>query len=48
MYVDLTVALNESTPVYPGDPKTSIKPAGILAKDGFCDHYISFGTHVGI
>ena len=47
MYVDLTVLLTEDTPVYPGDPKTSIKPAGILSEDGFCDHYISIGTHVG-
>ncbi|HUC20715.1 MAG TPA: cyclase family protein, partial [Candidatus Polarisedimenticolaceae bacterium] len=47
MLIDLSVQLNEKTPVYPGDPETSIKPAGILDKDGFCDHYISMGTHVG-
>ena len=39
--------LNEKTPVYPGDPSTKIEPAGELAKDGFNDHYISIGTHVG-
>lgn len=47
MYIDLTVLLSEETPVYPGDPKTVIKPAGILAKDGFSDHYLCVGTHVG-
>lgn len=46
-YVDLSVPINENTPIYPGDPKTSIKPAGVLDKDGYCDHYLSMGTHVG-
>jgi kynurenine formamidase len=47
MYVDLSVAVNEQTPVYPGNPATKIEQAGVLAKDGHCDHYISVGTHVG-
>lgn len=47
MYIDLSVTLNEQTPVYPGDPATKISPAGVLARDGWCDHYISVGTHVG-
>lgn len=47
MYKDLSVLLVEKTPVYPGDPTTSIKPAGVLTKDGFNDHYVSVGTHVG-
>ena len=47
MLVDLSVPINEETPVYPGDPKTTIAPAGILSKDGYCDHYVSFGTHAG-
>jgi kynurenine formamidase len=46
-FVDLSVKLDEFTPVYPGDPETSIKPAGVLSRDGFCDHLISVGTHVG-
>lgn len=45
--VDLSVRINEDTPVYPGDPKTKIEPAGQLAKDGFNDHFVSMGTHVG-
>lgn len=47
MYVDLSVPVNEQTPVYPGDPATNIETAGVLANDGYCDHYISLGTHVG-
>lgn len=45
--IDLTVLLNEQTPVYPGDLATVIKPAGVFEKDGFNDHYVSIGTHVG-
>ena len=45
--IDLSVVINEDTPVYPGDPKTVIKPAGVFEKDGYNDHLISIGTHVG-
>lgn len=45
--IDLSVTVNEDTPVYPGDPKTVIKPAGVFEKDGFNDHLVSIGTHVG-
>lgn len=47
MIVNLSVPINEDTPVYPGDPKTIIKPAGILEKHGYQDHFVSVGTHVG-
>lgn len=47
MLIDLSVAINNDTPVYPGDPVVQIKPAGILSKDGFNDHLLSIGTHVG-
>jgi arylformamidase len=47
MLIDLSVPLNEKTPVYPGDPDTKIETAGVLANDGYNDHYISIGTHVG-
>lgn len=46
-FIDLSVLLDEKTPVYPGDPATSIRPAGVLSKDGYYDHYVSIGTHVG-
>ncbi len=45
--IDFSVPLNEQTPVYPGDPKTVIKQAGVFQKDGFNDHLVSVGTHVG-
>jgi kynurenine formamidase len=47
MLIDLTVPLNENTPIYPGDPKTKINTGGILARDGYQDHYVCVGTHVG-
>ena len=47
MFIDLSVVLNEDTPVYPGDPRTQIKKGGILEKDGYKDHYLCVGTHVG-
>lgn len=47
MYIDLSVPINEQLPVYPGDPATVIKPAGKFETDGFRDHYVSIGTHVG-
>lgn len=46
-FIDLSVPINEDTPVYPGDPTTKIQPAGILEKDGYEDHYVCIGTHVG-
>lgn len=45
--IDLSVKINNQTPVYPGDPTLKIEPAGVLSNDGFNDHYISMGTHVG-
>lgn len=47
MLVDLSVGINEETPVYPGDPATKIAPAGLLNEHGYQDHYLSIGTHVG-
>jgi len=47
MIIDLTQPLDESTPVYPGDPKTKIEKAGDLDVDGYYDSLVSLGTHVG-
>jgi len=47
MYIDLSVPINEQTPVYPGDPKTQIQATGSLENDGFQDHVVTLGTHVG-
>ena len=46
-FIDLSVEINETTPIYPGDPQTKITSAGDLKKDGYQDHYVSIGTHVG-
>ncbi|HSX23616.1 MAG TPA: cyclase family protein [Candidatus Saccharimonadales bacterium] len=45
--VDLTVSLNEQTPVYPGDPAVRVKQAGTYEKDGYRDHVLTLGTHSG-
>ncbi len=47
MIIDLSQPITEETPVYPGDPRVKIEAAGMLEKDGFCDHVITLGTHVG-
>jgi len=47
MLIDLSVAINKQTPIYPGDPETKIEPAGVLERDGYTDHYVSIGTHAG-
>ena len=47
MIVDLSVVVNESTPVYPGDPTLKIEPAGLFEPDGWNDHIVSIPTHVG-
>ncbi len=47
MLIDLSVDLNEQTPVYPGDPATKITPAGTHEEAGFQDHMVCMGTHVG-
>ncbi|MEI7498158.1 MAG: cyclase family protein [Candidatus Falkowbacteria bacterium] len=46
-YIDLSVTINNQTPVYPGDPQTKIAKAGVLSRDGYQDHYISVGSHAG-
>ncbi|HEY4694854.1 MAG TPA: cyclase family protein [Candidatus Nanoarchaeia archaeon] len=45
--IDLSVDLNEKTPIYPGDPVTKIAPSAVMETDGYEDHYVSVGTHVG-
>jgi arylformamidase len=47
MYVDLSVAVNEKTPVYPGDAPVKIESAAIFERDGWTDHIVSVNTHVG-
>ena len=47
MIIDLSVAVDEATPIYPGDPSIKIESAGVFDRDGWCDHLVSLGTHVG-
>ena len=43
--VDLSVAVNENTPAYPGDPKIKIEKIGTFEEDTYNDHLVSFGIH---
>lgn len=46
-FIDLSVTLTAQTPVYPGDPAIKVEPTGIIEKDGYTDHLVSFGNHTG-
>ncbi len=43
--VDLSVVVNEQTPVYPGDPKIKIETTGVFEKDAYNDHLVAFDVH---
>ncbi|HSX28321.1 MAG TPA: cyclase family protein [Candidatus Saccharimonadales bacterium] len=45
--IDLSVILNQQTPVYPGDPAVKIEPVGVIERDGWNDHLVSLNTHAG-
>jgi arylformamidase len=45
--IDLSVLLNEQTPVYPGDPATQLDRISTVEKDGHFDTYLSMVTHTG-
>jgi|SRR5215217_2477570 len=47
MLIDLSVPINERTPVYPGDPLIEIRQGGTVGVDGYQDHVIRLGTHIG-
>lgn len=47
MIIDLSVRLNEDTPVFPGDPKLEIKTAGTFETEGYLGHGLQMGTHAG-
>ncbi|HEX7963097.1 MAG TPA: cyclase family protein [Candidatus Saccharimonadales bacterium] len=46
-YIDLSVTLDDDTPVYPGDPPTQIEPAGTMEREGWTDHRLTTGNHTG-
>ncbi len=45
--IDLSVLVNEGTPVYPGDPKIVLESITDFEKFGMNDHKVSFGIHTG-
>jgi len=47
MIIDLTLRLNEETPVYPGDPKLKITIASTFEAEGYNGHSLTMGTHAG-
>lgn len=42
---DLTMEINENTPVFPGDPRQEIRQVATIAKDGWNELRLSFNTH---
>lgn len=46
-FVDLTMTVNENTPVYPGDPKPEFKRIAYCETDGWNEHRICANTHFG-
>lgn len=47
MFIDLSVLLNENTPVYPGDAPVKISKSGSYDTHGYLDHNVSFNNHNG-
>jgi len=46
-FIDLTMPLNELTPVFPGDPKPEFKRVASIEKEGWNEHRIHMNTHFG-
>lgn len=47
MIIDLSVLLNNSSPVYPGDPTVEMLATTSHAEEGYEIHQITLGTHAG-
>lgn len=45
--IDLTHSFVDNMPVYPGDPCAKLYQSASIKKDGFSDHIIESGMHVG-
>ena len=45
--VFLSHVLDESTPVFPGDPPVEIRPAATVERDGYFLQHVSFGEQAG-
>jgi arylformamidase len=46
-FIDLTMPLNQLTPVYPGDRKPEFKQAASIKKEGWNLHELNLTTHTG-
>lgn len=47
MLIDLSILLNENTPVYPGDESPKFAENGTVAKNGVRDHNFTINNHTG-
>lgn len=45
--IDLTRTYTRGMPTYPGDPIPELKPIASIGIDGFVDHLVTTGMHVG-
>jgi kynurenine formamidase len=46
-YTDLTVNINEDTPVYAGDPKPVFSQTAYTAREGWNNHTFTINSHLG-
>ena len=46
-FIDLSHRFTDNMPVYPGDPCSRLYQSATIAKDGFTDHFVESGMHVG-
>ena len=46
-YIDLTHAIENNMPVYPGTASLEMRPANTIEKDGFREKIITFCSHTG-
>lgn len=46
-YIDLSHEFIDNMPVFPGDPKTTLKQVASISANGYTDHQLSSVMHVG-
>jgi len=46
-YVDLTMLINENTPIFPGDQKPTFEQIAIFENDGWNEHRFTLNSHFG-
>lgn len=46
-YIDLTQIFTKQMPVYEGDPKSDLSQTAFIEEDGYNDHFLKTGMHVG-